>query len=847
MVSLVIVSHSHALAEALAALARQVAPASLSIAIVGGIGEDHQDFGTNALEIVEAIQSVFQEDGVLVFSDLGSAVLSAEMARDLLPEDQRPKIQLSAAPLVEGVLAAAVQASLGQPLTVVESEALQALIPKQEQLREETVVLKSPPSIPTPETSAKNSIVVKLTNPHGLHARPAAQFVQTVLAFDAQVTVQKQGQPQKIVPGNSLNALTSLGAIEGDEIVITAQGKQAQEVLRALQTLLQDKIPALETTPVTSPKPVEIITVSTSEKKEKETAASIKGIPVSEGIVIAPALFAKRQFTQPPQSSTSDPSTEWNRLQSAIQHTQIALEKRYQSIVAKIGENQAAIFKAHQWMLKDPLLLEKAQHQILDRGQSAVAAWQSVIEETIQSMAQVEDPYIQQRSADVRDIGNQVLQELFGGAPLFVKPDQSGILLVDELNPSDIAHLNPQKILGVITHAGAATSHAAILLKGLAIPSISGIDLNLLGIKEGEIIAMDGAQGLVWVHPSAELEDQLNTRRSLWLKQQQALSQIRHLPAITIDGRKVDVYANVGGLPEAQIAVQNGAEGVGVLRTEFLFLKRDTPPSEEEQVHLLEQIATTLENRPIIVRTLDIGGDKSLPYLPLSREFNPYLGVRAIRLSFQNPHLFSTQLRAILRAAKNYHLRIMLPMIATLEDIQRSRDWLEKSHQELEGQNIAHGWPVELGIMVEIPSAALLSARLADQVDFFSIGTNDLTQYTMAAERGNPGLLEYSDALHPAILMEIQKIVEAAHASGKWAAVCGEIASDLMAVPLLVGLDVDELSLVPNEIPHIKSIIRSLRYEDTRALAQTALACATALEVRQLAKNFFQNLNLSSQ
>jgi len=842
MVSLVIVSHSHALAEALAALARQVAPASLTIAVVGGIGENHQDFGTNALEIVEAIQSVYQEEGVLVFSDLGSAVLSAEMARDLLPEDKRPKIYLSAAPLVEGVLAAAVQASLGQPLEAVESEALQALIPKQEQLSGETVIPQIQPSAHPPFPSETNSIVVKLTNPHGLHARPAAQFVQTVLSYEAQVTVQKRGQPQKIAPGNSLNALTSLGAIAGDEIVITAQGKQAQEVLQALQTLLVEKIPALETTQNITPERGETSVVSALDRIEKDISAAIKGIPISEGIVIAPALFAKRKFTQPPQSAATDPITEWNRLQSAIQRTQIALEKRYQTIVDKIGENQAAIFKAHQWMLKDPLLLEKAQQLILDKGENAVAAWQSVIEETIQTMTQVEDPYIQQRSADVRDIGNQVLQEFFGGAPPFVQPEQSGILLVDELNPSDIVQLDPQKILGVITHAGAATSHAAILLKGLGIPAVSGIDLNLLGVEEGEIIAMDGSQGLVWLHPSAELQDQLNAIREIWEKRRQALSQIRHLPAITIDGKKVDVYANVGGLAEAQIAVQNGAEGVGVLRTEFLFLKRDTPPGEEEQVHILEQIATTLANRPIIVRTLDIGGDKALPYLPLPTESNPYLGVRAVRLSFQNPDLFSTQLRAILRAAKTHPLRIMLPMIATLEDIQKSRIWLEKSHQELEEKHIAHGWPVEMGIMVEIPSAALLSARLADEVDFFSIGTNDLTQYTMAAERGNSSLLEYSDALHPAILMEIEKVVLAAHTKGKWAAVCGEIASDTIAVPVLVGLGVDELSLVPSEIPSIKSIIRSLRYDDARALAQEALACATASEVRQLAKAFHQKL-----
>ncbi len=839
MIGLVIVSHSYSLAEALAALARQMAPAALPIAIAGGSGPDHQDFGTNALEIVKAIQSVYQEEGGLVFSDLGSAILSAEMARDLLPKDQQSKVHLSAAPLVEGFLAAAVQASLEQPLSAVESEAIRSLTPKQEQLTEETAVQPQPTLAQPLITTPTNEIVIRLTNPHGLHARPAALFVQTVLRFDAQVSVQKRGEPNKTAPGNSLNALTALGAVQGDEIQISAQGKQSQEVLQALQMLLLDKIPAKETVEL-STTPQAGATINAASTLDESVSGTIQGIPVSAGIAIAPAIFTKRRFIPPPQIVTGDPASEWNRLQDAIQRTQGALEKRYHDIANKIGTDQAAIFKAHQWMLQDPLLLEKAHQLIMEKQHSAVSAWQLAIEETIQNMAQVKDPYIQQRSADVRDVGNQVLQELLGTAPHLEKPNEKGILLADELNPNDIAQLDPHQIVGVITHAGSATSHAAILLRGLGIPAVSGIDLAILRVKEGEMIAMDGGKGLLWLRPSADLQKQLQSSRENWVKQRLALFQARYLPAITTDGVKVDVYANVSSLAEAQIAFQSGAEGIGVLRTEFLFLKRQTPPSEEEQVQLLEQIAIALNHQPIIVRTLDIGGDKSVPYIAMPHEANPYLGVRAVRLSFQYPDLFLTQLRAILRVSKDYPLRIMLPMIATAEDIIKSRMWLEKAHQELEEQNIDHGWPIELGIMVEIPSAALISNNLADLVDFFSIGTNDLTQYTMAAERGNPSLADYSDALHPAILLEINNVVQSAHAKGKWAAVCGEIASEPIATPLLIGLGVDELSLVPSEIPNIKSIIRSFRLEEARLLAQQALKCSTAQEVRQLAETFLK-------
>jgi phosphoenolpyruvate-protein phosphotransferase len=331
----------------------------------------------------------------------------------------------------------------------------------------------------------------------------------------------------------------------------------------------------------------------------------------------------------------------------------------------------------------------------------------------------------------------------------------------------------------------------------------------------------------------------IRTRRLEWLAAREALLRTSQELGRTKDGRRVEVFANIGGVNDARGAVQNGAEGVGLLRTEFLFLTRETAPSEEEQILLLREIFETMgEKRPVTTRTLDVGGDKELPYVQLPEEPNPFLGVRALRLSLSRPDLFLTQLRAILRAAEGFPCRIMFPMVADVEEIRKARGWVEKAHLQLEAEQKAHAWPVELGIMIEIPSAALLAPVLAKEVDFFSIGTNDLTQYTLAAERGNPALYHLSDGLHPAVLRLICEVIKASHQAGKWTGICGELGGDPEAAPILVGLGVDELSLNPAGIPRIKSILRELTMESAEALAERALRCQTSAEVRQLVREF---------
>jgi phosphoenolpyruvate-protein phosphotransferase len=401
------------------------------------------------------------------------------------------------------------------------------------------------------------------------------------------------------------------------------------------------------------------------------------------------------------------------------------------------------------------------------------------------------------------------------------------------------------KILGIITVGGGPTSHSAILARALGIPAVSSASPSMEHLPIGTPIALDGFSGKVWVTPEPEIQADLKARRDAWLESRQKLLLTSHAIAKTRDGHHVEVFANIGNVQDAQNAVKNGADGIGLLRTEFLFLTRETPPSEAEQLTVLRQIGATMGDRPVIVRTLDVGGDKEVPYIKLPPEANPFLGVRAIRMSLRNADLFMVQLRAILRAAADFRFRIMFPMIANVDEVRQARALLEKAHQQLENEKLPHAWPIETGIMVEIPSAALLSRILAREVDFFSIGTNDLTQYTLAAERGNPLLSDMADALHPAVLRLISEVVESAHAEGKWVGVCGELAGNPLATPVLVGLGVDELSLNSSGIPLTKSIIRTMDITEVRLLAKRVLGTESISEVRKILQAFLDNKSKS--
>ena len=830
MVGLVIVSHSRALADALVGLLRQVASADLPIAVAAGIGENRSEFGTDAMEIMEAIQSVYSDEGVLVLMDLGSAVLSANMALEFLPPEMTEKIRFCGAPLVEGAVAAAVQIGLTNDLDAICREANTALAPKREQLGQEESA--SNVLLPAPDEAAE-SITLTLTNLHGLHARPAAKFVQTAARFAANVTVNDLTNGKGPVSARSLNAIATLGAIENHQICIRASGEESRLVLAALKALIEDNFGEAPAASSAKEQAVEV-------HEARTEGGVIKAVPISEGFALAPLY--KYQAQRPPISTqpAENPEAEWTRLQAALESTIREVTQLARRMKQSIGSNEGAIFDAHLLILQDPGLIQQARKGIDERHQNAAFAWNAAITTAAEMYRALDDPYLRQRAADVEDVGTQVLFAMLNkkanGPIMFDRPV---ILYAADLTPTETSQLDMDKVLGIITAGGGPTSHSAILSRALGIPAVAGVGRMLDRQSSGTLTAINGFTGEIWPEPSQEIQTEVQTLRAKWLADREKLLQTSQQPAMTRDGQRVEVFANIGGVNDARGAVQNGAEGVGLLRTEFLFLTRETAPSEEDQFGILREIYETMgDQRPITVRTLDVGGDKELPYIQLPEEPNPFLGVRALRLSLARPDLFLTQLRAILRAADGYSCRIMFPMVADVDEVHKARQYVEKAHLELKEENKPHAWPVELGIMVEIPSAALLSPVLANEVDFFSIGTNDLTQYTLAAERGNPALSHLADGLHPAVLRLIGEVVAASHTAQKWTGICGELGGDPEATAVLVGLGVDELSLNPAGIPRIKSILRDLTIDKAHALAQGALRCKTSAEVRQLVREF---------
>jgi phosphocarrier protein FPr len=835
MVGMVIVSHSRQLAESLVHLVKQVASENAPIALAAGVGSDRQTFGTDAAEIMEAVEKVFSHDGVIILMDIGSAVLSAQMALDLLPPEISYKVHLCSAPLVEGAIAAAVQISLGSPLEMVVNEARQAINPKRSMINdmpvgEEKTIAEGP-------HGKAETITVKLVNLHGLHARPAARFVQKAAGYKSDITVKDLTNGRGPVSSRSLNAIATLGAVENHEILISATGEDAGQALHELRAIVEAGFGE----PLASASIAPAVETAVIKKAAPMQKGAVQAIPMSDGYALGPLYRYEAPRPVLPDSPAGDPQSEWEVIGKAIDSTRQQIELRAKQLKSTLSADQTAIFEAHGLILQDPDMQAIVHQKIFEQKLNAAQAWDSTVRSVADNYRALSDPYLQGRSADVEDVGRQVLMTLLGSPSISpIKLENPVILFAEDLTPTETSQLDLEKVLGIITAKGGPTSHSAILARGLGIPAVSGSGQLNIREKTGDLIGLDGFTGEIWFKPSTENQTYLRNEREKWLDGKKKLLEISQEHAVTSDGFRVEVFANIGNVKDAQIALKNGAEGVGLLRTEFMFLTRETAPDEEEQYEQLRQIYQIMgKDLPITVRTMDVGGDKRLPYIDLPEEGNPFLGMRALRLSLQKPELlFMPQLRAILRAADGFPCRIMFPMVAEADEVSAARGWVEKAHEELAGKGISHAWPVELGIMVEIPSASLLSPVLAKMVDFFSIGTNDLTQYTMAAERGNPALAYLADGLNPAVLQLIERVCIAAHREGKWVGVCGELGGKPEALAILVGLGVDELSMSAPSIPRAKSIIRAMSRKGAQELGQKAVAARTTSEVHDLVKKF---------
>ncbi len=657
-------------------------------------------------------------------------------------------------------------------------------------------------------------------NKTGLHARPAATFVDLAKRYQADIRVRYK---DVVANGKSLISLLQLGAEHGAAVRVSAQGSDSAAALDALQGAIAVGL---------GDEPEEQLPPGPGTGGHgwvaHDAAATIAGVPASGGLAIGPVRQYMQKSAITVVDQPGDPSSEGYRLQQALNAAQSELDRLHEEVKTRLGSGKAAIFRVHGEFLNDDALIMQTV-ALIYQGHSAAWAWQHVISERVSQMQKLDDPTLAGRAVDLSDAGQRVLRHLVETTEerpvAFAAP---AVLIAEDLTPSDTATLDPDMILGLCTARGGPTSHTAILARGFGLPAVVGCGEAVLALADGTQAILDGEGGKLYIKPSdadvqaaRELQQQLQS-------QQDIVNAASAAPAITTDGHRVEVSANINRAADAPQAIAAGAEGVGLMRTEVLFLARDSVPSEDEQFEAYRDMAQALGDRPLIIRTLDIGGDKEVPYLHLPKEDNAFLGVRGIRLCLVRPDLFIPQLRAIYRAAAYGRIHIMFPMISTLEDVERARALTEQVRQELNAP------PVPLGIMVEVPSAAILADHLAREVDFFSIGTNDLTQYTLAMDRLHPQLARQADALHPAVLRMIEKTVQAATQAGKWVGVCGGLAGDPKGAAILTGLGVAELSVSVPSIATIKAQLRSRSLAELRQLAERALQCRTAAEVRSL-------------
>ena len=564
---------------------------------------------------------------------------------------------------------------------------------------------------------------------------------------------------------------------------------------------------------------------------------TLQGIAASDGIAIAKVYTLTEPDLTVTKVTVEDSEKEVSRLDDALAASIKDVELIKETALKNLGEEEAQVFDAHLMVLSDPELIGQVKDSITSNKVNAESALKEVTDMFISIFAGMEDnPYMQERAADIRDVSKRILAHLLGvkiPSPATIKDEV--IIVAADLTPSDTAQLNRQYVKAFVTDIGGRTSHSAIMARSLEIPAIVGTKEVTSIAKDGDIIIVDGLSGDVFLNPSEEVVAEYRAKAEAFAAQQAEWEKLKDSKTYTKDGHQVELAANIGTPKDLEGVVNNGAEGVGLYRTEFLYMDSHDMPTEEDQFEAYKAVLEGMNGKPVVVRTMDIGGDKELPYLPLPHEMNPFLGYRAIRISLNEPEMFRTQLRALLRASVYGKLRIMFPMIATLNDFRGAKALLEEEKAKLIAEGVAVSDDIQVGIMIEIPAAAVLAHQFAKEVDFFSIGTNDLIQYTMAADRMNERVSYLYQPYNPSILTLIKHVIDSAHKEGKWAGMCGEMAGDQTAVPLLVGLGLDEFSMSASSVLKTRSLIAKLTLSDMQALADKAInECATVQEVEAL-------------
>jgi phosphocarrier protein FPr len=662
---------------------------------------------------------------------------------------------------------------------------------------------------------------VLVRNPSGLHARPAAMLASAARAFGADIALRRGDATAN---AKSVTSIMALEIVLNDRVLITASGADAPQ---ALDTL----IPMIEAGLGEVPEKAESRRPDSPEDVKPAVPAAAADPNLLQGTGVSPGtgigrIYQWRQQDITATLPTGTPQEEREKFERALARAREEIARLRDQ--APRGDASAGILTAHLELLEDPDLVGICG-ELIAAGTGAAVAWQQSFTKLAERMAASRNEMFAGRAADVRDVGRRVLRLVAGVEASATEHPPDAILIAREISPSDTVSLDRSRVQGFCTVTGGRTSHVAILARSMQIPAVAGIPPEALSIQDGTPAILDGGDGTLKVSPSDDALAGARTARSEAEATHRAHLGAAADAAVTTDGHRVEVVANLGADADAAQALALGAEGVGLLRSEFLFMDRTEAPSEDEQYHAYAAVARALgPERPLIIRTLDVGGDKPLAYLPLPREDNPFLGVRGIRLSAVRPDMLRAQLRAILRAAGHGRVHVMFPMIATLADWRFASGVLEEERAALGAAAIP------AGIMIEVPSAALLAERFAAEAEFFSIGTNDLTQYTLAVDRGHATLAGAADSLHPAVLRLIEATVRGASAHGRWVGVCGDLASDPAAVPILIGLGVQELSASAPAVPAVKAAVRLRSLAECRSLAARALGAASAEEVRGL-------------
>ncbi len=807
MISIVVISHSKILADGVKELALQMSQNKVAIEAIGGIHEDGQHkIGTDPKAILEKMEALGSKNEVLVLMDIGSAIMSAEIAKEMLPPDIEKNIYLCEAPLVEGAIAAAAQAMTGANIETVLAEAKNALLGKTTLLKPKDSIEQNASIDQSLEIDVYESFDLLVPNKLGLHARPAVRLVEIVSRYEvnALVSITKEN----FIPANSISQIGTLGAQQGDILHFKIAGKDAELLISALRDFQKINFgDSPNEKKSDSKEPL----VSIPDESPNIDNGIVQGVAASKGIAIGKVKLFQKDAPSIIKETISDTQTEIEHLEMAIQRaiSQLKVTKTTLQVAKK---EEAQIFDFHILFLEDRGFIQKVINQIENEKINAAFAWKENIEIVKDQYLNMKTTYLQERVVDINELGNKVLLEIVGDENKNIELLEPSILVLEELGPAQTINLDKTKVLGIVTAKGGNTSHSAILSRSLGIPAIVNIGSAIDSIQDGEEIAMDGTIGKIWIGKKhAKAIQNIRKQKKLETQRIEQLLAKAQEPAITKDSKQISILANVSSPEEAKMAFKNGAEGIGLYRTEFLYMNREKAPSESEQYTTYRAVAANMEGYPVVIRTLDVGGDKPIPYLKIGEEKNPFLGLRGTRYCLQDVELFKTQLRAICRVSAEFPIKVMFPMVGVLEEVLSIKEILKEVQQELTKEQIPYNPKMPIGIMVEIPSVIYLIPELSRELDFLSIGTNDLTQYLLAIDRENESAAKYRSALHPSVLRAIREIIQSSDIE---VGMCGELAGNPLAINLLLAFGLEKFSMNSPIIPDIKEIVRL--YQNTK-------------------------------